>query len=184
MSLVRQRNFCFSQGCREQSGKPSPTYATIIRQRREENTGNGVFPTSRHVSRQQETSLLRYNRKTKSRLFGLPSVSAPHLEGLHLSPLRRVRGAVTVETHRQVARAHELVQETQCIVEAGECWRPVSVGVRGEADQGLPQIGGDGCVKQRCKRHTTTRGHAATTAGVRRVKRWFHRPHCSLSVHS
>lgn len=61
-----------------------------------------------------------------------------YLEGLDLSSSCRVWSAIAVETHGQVACAHELVQEAERVVKAGERRCPLAVGVRGETNQGLP----------------------------------------------
>lgn len=79
--------------------------------------------------------------------FGLMSTPAPprptHLEGLNLSPSGGVGSAVAVQAHRQVARPHEFVQKAKRVVQAGERRRPISVGVRGKADQRLGNVGVD-----------------------------------------
>lgn len=63
--------------------------------------------------------------------------TANYLKGLDLSSPRRVWGAIAVEAHGQVASAHELVQEAERVVKAGERGCPLAVGVRGETNQGL-----------------------------------------------
>lgn len=60
-----------------------------------------------------------------------------YLEGLNLSSPRRVWSAVAVEAHGQVAGAHELVQEAERVVKAGERRCPLAVRVRGETNQRL-----------------------------------------------
>lgn len=77
-----------------------------------------------------------------------------HLEGMDLSSPRRVWSAIAIEAHGQVAGAHELVQEAERVVEAGERRCPLAIGVRGETNQGL------------CRHITTKKGKAEQNRGV------------------